>query len=84
MSMASIESAPKTRRKKVDMPFYLMATCTVQQACAGTGLGRSFIYDLINEDIVESQRVKGRRVLNVPSLLKAVGFKPPSEPAEAH
>ena len=72
-------SAPPSRPKKDDIPFRDRATCTINQACAATGLGRTFLYELIDENLVQSTLVKRRRLVNVPSLLKAVGLKPDTE-----
>ncbi len=77
-------AASKQVRKKAEIPFHKRATCTIAQACAGTGLGRTLIYELIGEKLVESSTIKRRRLVNVPSLLKAVGYKPPAESSEAH
>lgn len=77
-------SHSKTQRRKEEIAFYLRATCTVAQACAGTGIGRTLLYELMSEKIVESSTVRRRRVINVPSLLKAVGFKLPVESANKH
>lgn len=70
---------PRLRPRNEEVPFRDRATCTIKQACAGTGLGRTLIYELIDENLIESTLVKRRRLINVPSLLKAVGFKPESE-----
>jgi hypothetical protein len=67
---------PRLRPRNEEIPFLDRATCTIKQACAGTGLGRTLIYELIDENLIESTLVKRRRLINVPSLLKAVGFKP--------
>jgi hypothetical protein len=67
-----------TRARSEDIPFRERATCTIKQACAGTGLGRTLIYELIDENLIESKLIKRRRLINVPSLLKALGVKPES------
>src|SRR6478672_7142300 len=72
----AIGGAPsRTRPRNEDVPFRDRATCTIKQACAGTVLGRTLIYELIDENLIESTLVKRRRLINVPSLLKAVGVK---------
>jgi hypothetical protein len=78
-SAAMPAAAGRTRPRNEDIPFRDRATCTIKQACAGTGLGRTLIYELIDENLIESTLVKRRRLINVPSLLKAVGFKPEAE-----
>jgi hypothetical protein len=65
-----------------EIPFREHATCTINQACAATGLGRTLLYELIGEKLIQSTLVKGRRLVHVPSLLKAVGVKPDSEWSE--
>ncbi len=70
---------PRLRPRNEEIPFRDRATCTIKQACAGTGLGRTLIYELIDENLIESTLVKRRRLINVPSLLKAVGLKPDAE-----
>ena len=74
----SVQEAAATvrlRPRNEEVPFRDRATCTIKQACAGTGLGRTLIYELIDENLIESTLVKRRRLINVPSLLKAVGVK---------
>jgi hypothetical protein len=72
-------TAARPRLRNEDIPFRERATCTIKQACAGTGLGRTLIYELIDENLIQSTLVKRRRLINVPSLLKAVGVKPDAE-----
>lgn len=78
-SIPGAVAAVRLRPRNEEVPFRDRATCTIKQACAGTGLGRTLIYELIDENLIESTLVKRRRLINVPSLLKAVGFKPETE-----
>lgn len=48
-------------------------TCTVREACSGTGLGKTKMHELISGGAVESLKVGRRRLVNVSSLLKFVG-----------
>lgn len=43
-------------------------TCSVKAAVAATGLGKDSIYRLMNEQVLESATVGGRRVIFVDSL----------------
>ena len=83
-AIVSVPSHINSHPKKDEIPFRDRASCTINQACAGTGLGRTLLYELISENLVQSKLVKGRRLVNVPSLLKAVGLKPNPEPDGAH
>lgn len=61
------------------IPFAQRVTCTIQEACAYSGLGRSTIYEAIKDGRLDSTNVRvkpnsrGRRLVSVPSLLKFVG-----------
>lgn len=74
----------KPMRKREEIAFHLKATCTVAEACAGTGLGRTLLYELMGEDKIKSTTVGRRRLILVPSLLQVVGFSIPEEAAEIH
>ena len=74
-SVPEVAATVRLRPRNEEVPFRDRATCTIKQACAGTGLGRTLIYELIDENLIESTLVKRRRLINVPSLLKAVGVK---------
>ena len=78
-SVSEVVATVRLRPRNEEVPFRDRATCTIKQACAGTGLGRTLIYELIDENLIESTLVKRRRLINVPSLLKAVGVKSDAE-----
>jgi hypothetical protein len=78
-SVSEAAAPVRLRPRNEEVPFRDRATCTIKQACAGTGLGRTLIYELIDENLIESTLVKRRRLINVPSLLKAVGVKSDAE-----
>lgn len=84
MSDTNAVTVNKGPRKREEIAFHLRATCTVAQACAGTGLGRTLLYELMGEKIIESTTVKRRRLINVPSLLRAVGYRSPLEQGAVH
>ena len=52
------------------VPFRDRLTCTIAEACAATGLGRTKIYELIGEGRLETTRVGRRRLVFVRSLRK--------------
>jgi excisionase family DNA binding protein len=51
-------------------------TCTVKEACAAVGLGKTKIHELIGGGAVESVKVGRRRLVNVPSLLRYLSAPP--------
>ncbi len=55
------------------IPFHERITCTIPDACAATGLGRTLLYEKIGAGLVQSTKVKGRRVVLVASLKALVG-----------
>jgi hypothetical protein len=52
------------------MPFADRLTCTVAEACAATGLGRTKLYELMGAGLIASCTIGRRRPVQVPSLLK--------------
>jgi excisionase family DNA binding protein len=44
--------------------------CTVAEACAATGLGRTKLYELMGAGLIASSTIGRRRLVQVPSLLK--------------
>ena len=57
------------------IPFYQRVTCTVPDACAATGLGKTTIFEKIADGTLESSTVGRRRLISVASLLKLVAAK---------
>ena len=55
-----------------EIPFHQRVTCTITQAEQVSGLGRRKINQWIADERVESFLADGRRVLSVPSFLKAL------------
>ncbi|MDE2183694.1 MAG: excisionase family DNA-binding protein [Alphaproteobacteria bacterium] len=51
------------------VPFRERISCTVAEACAATGLGRTKLYMLIDEGVLASVTVGRRRLIVVDSLL---------------
>jgi hypothetical protein len=52
------------------VPFAERVTCTVADACAASGLGRTKIYECIGDGRLESTKVDNRTLISVPSLLR--------------
>jgi excisionase family DNA binding protein len=48
-------------------------TCTVGEACSATGLGRTKLYQLIKCRRIATTKVGSRTLINVGSLISAVG-----------
>ncbi len=61
----------RTRR----VPFVERPTCTVAEACDAAGLGRTKLYELFEDDMIETFTVGRRRLVKVPSLLKFLGME---------
>jgi excisionase family DNA binding protein len=59
-------------RKRHHIPFVDRLTCSVEEACAATGLGRDSIYRAINDGRLTSAKFGKRRLLSVASLLELV------------
>jgi excisionase family DNA binding protein len=51
------------------VPFRERITCTINEACEATGIGRSKMYELIDAREIETTKEGARRLINVPSLL---------------
>ena len=60
-----------------NIPFFERFTCTVPDALQATGLGRTKLYELISNGVIETTKV-GTRTLVVVASLKRV-----AEPAKA-
>ena len=64
-------SATNNRHDKV-IPFRERLSCTVDEACAVTGLGRTKLYELIGSGQVRTTTIGRRRLVLVRSLLDLV------------
>ena len=51
------------------IPFHQRATCSVNDARVASGLGRSGLYNLMNDGKLKFTKIGKRRLINVPSLL---------------
>lgn len=57
------------------VPFLQRLTCTINDACAATGLGRTKLYEFIGEGLIETTRAGRRRLIIVSSLSKCFPAK---------
>ncbi len=55
------------------VPFAQRLSCTISEACAATGLGRTKLYELIGAGCVDTMLVGRRRLVIVKSLLHLIG-----------
>ena len=61
-------STPEAVRPQM-MPFAQKITCTINEACQVTGLGRTKLYELIGDGHLATTTVGRRRLVVVRSLL---------------
>jgi excisionase family DNA binding protein len=61
-------SAPKAEEPST-MPFAQRLTCTIDDACEVTGLGRTKLYELIGDRRIVTTTIGRRRLVVVRSLL---------------
>jgi excisionase family DNA binding protein len=52
------------------VPFSERVTCTIAEACAATGLGRTKLYEALADGRLVSTKVDNRRLIVVASLIK--------------
>jgi excisionase family DNA binding protein len=52
------------------IPLAHRVTCTVAEACDGTGIGRTKLYELMAEGRLDSTMIGRRRLILMGSLLK--------------
>ena len=51
----------------------MQLTTTIAHACKAAGLGRTKLYELINEGRIETVRIGRRRLIKVSSLKRLLG-----------
>ncbi|HZS85297.1 MAG TPA: helix-turn-helix domain-containing protein [Stellaceae bacterium] len=54
------------------LPFRERISCTITEACAATGIGRTKLYEAIADGRLASTKVDNRRLVLVPSLLRLI------------
>lgn len=64
--------SPANERDGRDVPFRERLSCTVDEACVVTGLGRTKLYELIGSGQVITITIGRRRLVIVRSLLDLV------------
>ena len=52
------------------IPFAQRLSCTIEEACQATGLGRTKLYEMMDADQVQTFHVGKRRLVLVSSLLR--------------
>ena len=65
------------------IPFRDRVSCTVEEACEATGLGRTTLYKLIKERRVAKKKIGRRTVLLVPTLLAEIESSAPKQIVDA-
>jgi excisionase family DNA binding protein len=65
------------------IPFRDRVSCTVEEACEATGLGRTTLYKLIKERRVAKKKIGRRTVLLVSTLLAEIESSSPKQILEA-
>ena len=66
--LQATSSAPEALRSQT-VPFVQKLTCTINEACEMTGLGRTKLYELIGDGHLATTTVGRRRLVVVRSLL---------------
>lgn len=66
--LQATSSAPEAVRSQT-VPFVQKLTCTINEACEMTGLGRTKLYELIGDGHLVTTTVGRRRLVVVRSLL---------------
>jgi excisionase family DNA binding protein len=64
----SVERSPNPPISEI--PFTQCLTCTIKEACNAIGLGRTKLYQLIGEAMIETRQIGRRRLVHIPSLLR--------------
>jgi len=65
--------SPTNDRDEKVVPFRERLSCTVDEACVVTGLGRTKLYELIGSGQLITTTIGRRRLVIVQSLLELVG-----------
>jgi hypothetical protein len=54
------------------IPFAQRLSCTIEEACQATGIGRTKLYEEMTAGRVQTTNVGKRRLVLVPSLLRLI------------
>ncbi len=66
-------SAAKNPSDTGAIPFAQRLTCTINEACQATGLGRTKLYELIGAGYLDTTTIGRRRLVLVRSLQSLIG-----------
>ena len=61
------------------IPFRERISCTVAEACAATGIGRTKLYEALSDGRLESVKLDSRRLVLVVSLLQLIEVSRPRQ-----
>jgi excisionase family DNA binding protein len=64
---AAVENGQSTISRSI--PFADRPTCSIAEACRAIGFGRTKLYELMDEGLVQTVKIGRRRLIRVPSLL---------------
>jgi excisionase family DNA binding protein len=65
----------------VNIPFRDRLSCTISEACAATGLGRTKLYEAISAGRVQTSKVGTRTLIIVESLVSLIEQRTSSQRA---
>lgn len=74
--VARTVSAPSVALRRPLVPFRDRPTCSIAEACAAAGFGRTKLYELLDEGVVLATKVGRRRLVRVSSLLAFLDGRP--------
>lgn len=66
------------RQKQQDIPIRERFGVTVPIAAQSIGIGRTRVYELLNDGTLEGRRIRGRRIVLVSSILRMLGELAPA------
>jgi excisionase family DNA binding protein len=69
-------SGPSAALRSPLVPFRDRPTCSIAEACAAAGFGRTKLYELLDEGVVLATKVGRRRLVRVDSLLAFLDGRP--------
>jgi excisionase family DNA binding protein len=76
---AQSPASTQADKRTIDtIPFAQRLSCTVAEACAATGLGRTKLYELIGAGSVATTLIGRRRLVSVKSLVLLIAPEPSS------
>jgi len=73
---------PTPTLQQSPLPFAERLGCSPDEACEAMSIGRTLLYELIAEGLIETIKVRKRRIVSVPSLLQLMGLRPKASKTE--